>query len=487
MGKPEKRKETEKTGSTPENKGARTGEIAVEEIEVSTPENKEAKTDKMAGAESAGIVTYADIVAESNTRDNESIPESNFTQKSRYDKTTGTKEGKSTGLLRDQLTVDILTIDGEPMKDQLSQRERLKIYELMKLDPSNYNGVSQGYSGHPTYTYRLKNHIDVSQFKDPNIKIHRLRKFVDGTKAKQVIECRIRGIFEDPRKQSRQESTFDPNVKWIKFEKTTYKLSGAQIKIWMEQFGEVLTEIEEETEVINVDSDLSDSDDEDDLLHLSEEFKASLPDREGTGTFKAKVRLQKNMPQYIPAFGQKVKIHYQGINKVCTNCYGTGHIKKFCNSDKEQWIGYVKRFMDKNDQIPIEIYGRWHAVVKREFTNPEENYWSGQKSGTNPNDTSRTQEENQKQMKAATKPSHEEQVAGVTEALQQIRHQEKAKEQRTKELADQGDEQFESAEDGEEGDQRKIESTADTSKLSEPLPEKKKIGRPRKNLKTNAN
>lgn len=409
MGKPEKRKETDQTGSTPTSKDART------ETSSSATSTNTDSTMKS--------VSYAEVLAETNRKSTNSIPESTTSQRSQYNKDAGTKSGKETGTHRDQITVDILTIDGQPMKDLLSQKERLKVYEQIGLLASNYNGVSQGYSGHPTYTYRFKEPIDISLIKNPDVKIHRLKKSQDGTKTKQVIECKVRGIRAGPEKSTRQESSFDPNVKWVKFEKTKYKLSGDKIKRWLEHYGLVMTEVEEETEKIDDISDESDTDEDDTLLNLGEEFKQTLPEIEGTGTFKVKVRFNKRPPQYLPTFGQKSRIHYQGIEKICTNCYRKGHIKRNCTNEKKPWINYVKEYMDEHPTIPEELYGRWSEVVKKEFNNQNNDQEESQ-------DGQQQDHQKPEQQQTRNLPTSKEQLGEITEALKTIRETETKRQQK---------------------------------------------------------
>jgi len=58
-------------------------------------------------------------------------------------------------------------------------------------------------------------------------------------------------------------------------------------------------------------------------------------------------------------FGMKIKIYYRGIEKMCTKCYGCGHIKKDCNKEQVPWIKYVAEFINQYDDIPDELFGRW--------------------------------------------------------------------------------------------------------------------------------
>ena len=146
-----------------------------------------------------------------------------------------------------------------------------------------------------------------------------------------------------------------------------------QMKDWLKCFGTVLTEPEEVTEkLFNEEGGFADEwkdegDNDDDVSVLGEDLRLELPDIGGTGTYKAKVRIISKPPQYLPIYGQKVRVHYQGIEKTCTHCYYQGHIKRECTNAKTQWIDYVKYFMDIHPGIPNEYYGRWVNVIKNEF------------------------------------------------------------------------------------------------------------------------
>ena len=64
----------------------------------------------------------------------------------------------------------------------------------------------------------------------------------------------------------------------------------------------------------------------------------------GDGTYKIKIKLNKDIPNYIPAAGKKIRIGHSGIPFLCTNCYRAHH-RKNCNNAKVTWVQYVKRFI----------------------------------------------------------------------------------------------------------------------------------------------
>lgn len=57
----------------------------------------------------------------------------------------------------------------------------------------------------------------------------------------------------------------------------------------------------------------------------------------GDGTYTIKMRINKQIPQFLPMFGKKVRIQHRSIQILCTNCYG--------KSSKVPWMDYVDHFM----------------------------------------------------------------------------------------------------------------------------------------------
>ena len=162
MDRAEKRKNREPTGLTPTNKDPRTGSSS---STVNTI------------VESHGL-TYAEVLTDTHD-DNTSVFESTTSQRSHYAR-EHRFAGKATGSHRDQVTVDVLTIDGHEMKDQLTQTERIKVFQKMGLRPEIYNGECPGFQGHPIYTFRLKEVIDISSIPNSKIIITRIKKNSDG-------------------------------------------------------------------------------------------------------------------------------------------------------------------------------------------------------------------------------------------------------------------------------------------------------------------
>jgi hypothetical protein len=63
------------------------------------------------------------------------------------------------------------------------------------------------------------------------------------------------------------------------------------------------------------------------------------------GIYSIKMDLKMKPPQFLPISGKKIRIYYKGIEKRCVKCFGTGHLKKDCTSDRKDWMEYVSDLM----------------------------------------------------------------------------------------------------------------------------------------------
>ena len=88
----------------------------------------------------------------------------------------------------------------------------------------------------------------------------------------------------------------------------------------------------------------------------------------GNGTFKISMKLTKEIPNFIPAAGKKIRVSYTGCQSLCTNCY-RAHYRNQCRNQKTKWIEYVKRFKLNNETIEDEWYGRWWGILDKQYSN----------------------------------------------------------------------------------------------------------------------
>ena len=260
------------------------------------------------------------------------------------------------GAMRDEITVEIQTMNEKPFKGTLTFKEALEgIYtKCLELDTAILHGIRFRFSRCPIIKFKLKEQINIDD-------LHRMEYFefyrnytVKGVQKYDTFGCKINGIRMSANQESTNDSDPDPNVRWLKVEWVEYAVQEKQILDWMNLYGEQASELSEDIHP-NSDSDA---------------------DPYGNGTYSIKMRLKKEVPQLLPMWGKRIRIYYRGVTKLCPNCFGA-HARKNCKSEKVTWIQYVLRFMENNPDIPPEYYGKWWKIVNEEFgeiiTEGEEN------------------------------------------------------------------------------------------------------------------
>jgi len=126
--------------------------------------------------------------------------------------------------------------------------------------------------------------------------------------------------------------------------RTNFQLSEEQIALWLSAYGVVASTLQyrENPEVPEwVDDNI-------DLL----------------------MRLKKHIPSVLPAYGKKLNIRYKGQPILCSKCLIAGHVRKNCTSTANNWMGYVKMFVDSNLFHP-SMFGTWYEYLQeQQSTNP---------------------------------------------------------------------------------------------------------------------
>ena len=102
-----------------------------------------------------------------------------------------------------------------------------------------------------------------------------------------------------------------------------YRLSETEILGWLCCFGQVVSEITEEA-FDNAGLD------------------PNLPPV-GNGTYLVRMKLEKDLPNWVPMYSKKICLEYPGIKRQCNNCYGP-HPKKYCKSERVGMENFVKGF-----------------------------------------------------------------------------------------------------------------------------------------------
>jgi len=250
---------------------------------------------------------------------------------------------KPDGAFRDEIVVEIQTLDDQPFKGTITPKEarRTIFEEILGFKQEDLIGFYFAYSGCPIVTFKLKEQINIDSlesFQEFSVE----RKCRVGNEEKTAtLKCKIRGIRTT--QNNRAENYQDGAFRWVKVEGCEYRLEEKQIINWLSHFGEVKSEITEDTHEGSDDSS-------DDLPPV------------GNGIYSVLMKLERDMPQLIPMHGKRIRIYYRGIIKRCTNCFGA-HQRKNCKEEKVPWKNYVKQFINNYPEIPKESYGRWANVI----------------------------------------------------------------------------------------------------------------------------
>ena len=250
---------------------------------------------------------------------------------------------KPDGAFRDEIVVEIQTLDNQPFKGTITPKEARKtIFEaILGFKQEDLIGFYFAYSGCPTVTFKLKEQLNIDSLESlQEFSVERKCR-VGNEEKTATLKCKIRGIRTT--QNNRAENYQDEGFRWVKVEGCEYRLEEKQIINWLSHFGEVKSEITEDTHEGSDDSS-------DDLPPV------------GNGIYSVLMKLERDMPQLIPMHGKRIRIYYRGIIKRCTNCFGA-HQRKNCKEEKVPWKNYVKQFINNYPEIPKESYGRWANVI----------------------------------------------------------------------------------------------------------------------------
>jgi hypothetical protein len=250
------------------------------------------------------------------------------------------------GAMRDTFLVDILKMNGEPFKGTVPRTEALKYIFVRALGfkPDEFHGATPGFRGNPTVLFKTKEIFNIDE-RLAGKSFFSYQKTVRTEQGEKIIDmsCSIRGIREqDPTMRA------GPSYTWLKIEGAEYHLKEEQLRLWLSEYGLLVSDITEDKEEQRPDSS------EDDEIYNDVDLN--------TGIYSAKMNLIKPIPQLIPMCGKKIKIYHKGIKKQCMKCFGTGHFKRDCGEERKEWLDYVDSFM-LEAKLPDEYYGNWARLV----------------------------------------------------------------------------------------------------------------------------
>jgi hypothetical protein len=140
--------------------------------------------------------------------------------------------------------------------------------------------------------------------------------------------------------------------------RTALEFSDAQLTRWLECFGKVEGRFN---------------------YHLD---KAGLK----TDNIEVELKLSAHIPEFIPMYGRKIRVFYNGMQRQCNNCLGLGHFKADCKDNKRDWFSFVEELMESEVFEP-DLFGDWPEIIKTKRNLIKQNAAeskSGGLVGTNP-------------------------------------------------------------------------------------------------------
>lgn len=268
--------------------------------------------------------------------------------------------GIKAGKLRNIVEVEVMLVDGEEVKSPISEEEAYNYIAILSLGLKKHQvfGVQMYMRDHPIVQFRLKSQIDVEKL--PN-NFSYTKTFTDreGKTFHQKVVCQLLGV-RDPNlqipREPRQKVEEDPNgpwIRWVKLEGMGFDFNKENLEGWLRCFGSLQSEFERD--VIKIRELFPDEDTTND----PEPGVATL----ATGKLSIKMEITDPIPQFLPAWGKKIRVYYRGIDKLCLNCYESGHMRSDCTNGRVSWIEYVASFKDAFPQIQQKQYGRWNNVL----------------------------------------------------------------------------------------------------------------------------
>jgi hypothetical protein len=276
-------------------------------------------------------------------------PRTNSITSSTSTMSTAVWKEETQGPMRVCFTVDILTRNGEPYKGSITPKEALtKIFvKALGFKANELHGITPGYKGNPTVLFRMKEPFNIDEKLQGKSKFDYEKKIQheDGSTTTLKIGCGIKGIRErDPINQANMSSRFT----YVKIEGAEYQLKEEDVMKWLSNYGTLMSEITED----QVKLEFSDSEEEEACQEIVSH----------TGTYSVKMALGRQIPQFLPMGGKKIKIYYRGIKKMCRKCYRAGHLWNDCKDKQREWLEYVDEFL-LNHTLEEQLYGNWIRLV----------------------------------------------------------------------------------------------------------------------------
>ena len=258
------------------------------------------------------------------------------------------------GCMRDVLSVAVLSRNDEDYRGTVTYNEAK--YEMfmkgMDLPEDLLHGIKIQFGKGPTVSFKLTEQIDVDTLSE--VEFFEFERVVlsNGVERRETFKCRLKGVRQ--RRPAEDDSGRGPNIEEernvfnVRVIGCDYSVEEEEILEWLNMYGETFGRPHEN--------------------FYYDPNPTAKPT--GDGTYTIKMRIDRQIPQFLPMYGKKIRVEHRAIQILCTNCYGKHH-RKVCKSEKVAWMDYVEEFMNKNPDVTNIMIGRWYDIAKEEGRVPK--------------------------------------------------------------------------------------------------------------------
>jgi len=254
------------------------------------------------------------------------------------------------------ILVETRTWNGRRMNRNATPREAKEIFKSLQLvakEQIDMAGFSFDRGFYPIVQYKLKCDVVVPNlFSGPEFEAI-TRTSIPGKNDK--FDCRILGVRYP--KQAEMEGTSRVTLYGANF--TNKEI----VTEWLEKFGTLESDYE-------------------DLYYPKDDPTDSSEEQYLNGNIRVLMTIKKEIPQFLPINGFKVRIQYQGVQQICNNCFSVGHIWSDCPNSKVSFIDHAQEIAEALD-CTENMLGRWcESFRRRNFNKKREEHFEEQDEPT---------------------------------------------------------------------------------------------------------
>jgi len=237
----------------------------------------------------------------------------------------------------DIINIQILTVNGEDFKGSFKRPEALYVWKnVLGKEEEIIHGISfKMIPRKPLQiVMRLKAKVNIDDyFQRDDFSYNRGEKKADGSF--DIICGRILGLRKPKNTNSNPDRQTFTRVNLYGCE---FDLTRDQIFAWMAKFGDIHSEPHD------------------------------IMDREcpniATGDMSIVMKLEKQIPSFLPMYGKKIRVAYRGMVPVCSNCFDVNHMRVECGNTRANYLDYVNMLIERNRFEP-SLFGSWVPRVKK--------------------------------------------------------------------------------------------------------------------------